>query len=135
MLPIFGILGSFQKNWVSSELRKYQDLLLHNVPSCLRKDLSQFFQYQLGIHYDISISDRSVKQSHIDPLSLSEYQRNSLSPLDCVDGTLRACYVIHRRYEKVFDHEQVSWLTQVYYPKETLPTCQCFTKNIMKLMF
>ena len=46
-----GILGSFQKNWVSPELQlfrkflTYQDLLLSNIPSSLPQELHEFFQF------------------------------------------------------------------------------------------
>ena len=124
-----GILGSFQKNWVSPELQMfrkfltYQDLLLSNVPSSIPQELREFFQFQLGVHDDISVSEGSVEQSHIDPLSLSQYQKNAVSSIPCVDATLKPFFIIHRRYEKFFNHEQVSWLTQVYsllYPNKTI---------------
>ena len=57
-----GILGSFQKNWVSPELQMfrnfltYQDLLLSNVPSNLPQVFCEFFQLQLGMHGEFSIS-------------------------------------------------------------------------------
>ena len=71
-----GILGSFQKNWISPELQMfrkfltYQDLLVSDVPSTLPPELGEFFQLQLGKHTEVSTSEGSVEQSHIDPLSL-----------------------------------------------------------------
>lgn len=76
-----GILGSFQKNWVSPELQMfrkfltYQDLLLSNIPSRLPQELREFFQFQLGVHEDVSVSEGSVEQSCIEPFFLSEFQK------------------------------------------------------------
>ena len=65
-----GFLEVFRKTGLLSFkcLLTYQDISLSNVPSNLPQELYEFFQLQLGV----SISDGSVEQSHIDPLTLSE---------------------------------------------------------------
>lgn len=124
-----GILGSFQKNWVSPELQMfrkfltYQDLLLSDVPATLPKELGEFFQLQLGKHGEVSVSEGSVEQSHIDPIFLSEYQNNTVCALPLIDGTEKSFHKVHRRYEKIFNHSEVSWLTDVYqllYPESEI---------------
>ena len=45
------------------------------------QELREFFQFQLGVHSDIRVSEGSVEQSCVDPLSPSEYQKMLFLPL------------------------------------------------------
>ena len=124
-----GVLGSFQKNWVSPELQMfkifltYQDLLLSDLPSTMPPELSEFFSLQLSRHGKVSLSEGSVEQSHADPFSLSEYQKNAICPLSEIDATESVLYKVHRRFEKLFNPAEVSSLSVVYlllYPEHEL---------------
>jgi hypothetical protein len=115
-----GVLGSFQKNWVSPELQMikkfltYQHLLVSEVPTSMPKELQDFFQLQLGQHKEHTTSEGSVEESHVDAHALMEYMKNSTCSLPEVQATELMCMSVFRRYEKFFDHVEVSWLTEVY---------------------
>ena len=73
-----GVLGNFQKNWVSPEkqmTRKflaYQNLLLSDAASILPEDIFEYQNFS-----DVSRSEGSVEQSHnIDSHNLLEYKKN-----------------------------------------------------------
>lgn len=122
-----GILGTFQGNWNSPELQMlrkfltYQSLLLSSIPSTLPEELSEFFQLQLGKYGEISISEGSVEESHVDALSLSEYTRSVACPVHLVDATEKEQQTVSKSSE-FFNHIEVNWLTSVY--KELYPTAR-----------
>ena len=117
-----GVLESFQKNWISSELQMlkkfitYQDLNFSDLPSTLPPELNDFFTFQLSMNgkFSARTSDGSIELSHADPFSLLEYQNNVLCPLSEIDATENSFYSIHRRFEKFLDSTEVSWLSVVY---------------------
>jgi len=122
-----GILGSFQKNWVSPELQMfktfltYQDLLLSNLPGSMPPELCEFFK--LSKHKEVSLTTGSVEQSHADPFSLLEYEKNALCLLPEIDASESALYKIHRRFLKIFSPSEVTWLSEVYsalYPEREI---------------
>ena len=124
-----GILGSFQKNWVSPELQMlrkfltYQDLLLCDIPSTLPPELAEFFTLQLNQHGQVSLSTGSVEQSHSDIVSLLQYQKNAVCQLSDIDATENDLYQVHRRFEKLLSPTEVSSLTAVYrllYPEKEI---------------
>ena len=116
-----GILGSFQKNWVKPEVQmikkflNYQNLLRSDISSALPPQLKDFFEIQVGKHSShITISEGSVEQSHVDASSVLALRVNQHCSLSSINATNCSLYRVTKRYEKFFDHEQVTWLTIIY---------------------
>lgn len=124
-----GIMGRFQNNWISPEQQMahkflaYQDLLTMELSKALPKQLNDFFDNQLTKYAEISLGEGSLEQSHIDSLSVVNYSKNStcgVNEINAVDCTL---FHIGQKYEKYFDHDEVTTLSEVYsvlYPDQQL---------------
>ena len=83
--------------------------------------MHDFFRFELCRYGEVS--EGSVEQSNVDSFSLLEYRVNMSCPLSQLDAShLQSVQQITgRRYEKVFNHTEVSWLFNVY-QKLYLPT-------------
>ena len=96
-----GILGNFQKNWLSPELQMFkkfltfQDLLLSDLPSTMPQELADFFKLQLIESEGVSLTTGSVEQSHADPVSLLDYHRNPRCPVHKIGATEGVLYQTH----------------------------------------
>lgn len=115
-----GVLGSFQKNWVSPELQMtrkflaYQNLLLIDVSTSLPEDLREFFVYQARMCGEISVGEGSLEQSHIDSLDLLEYKKNCTCDLSIIDASESIMHTYSHRHEAIFNHTEVEYLISVY---------------------
>ena len=128
------ILGSFQKNWVSPELQMfltYQYLLFSNV--AYLNSFVNFSSFNLVyMATSVFVRDQLSSLIYIHYLSLSTFF--ALPSIASDDTTLRHFYIAHRRYENIFDHQEVSWLTQVYnvlYPHETFSHVPMFHETLI----
>ena len=93
----------------------YQHLLLSEVHSSMPQELGEFFQLQLGQQKKHIISEGSIQETHIDALSLFEYLKNRVCPLSNINAVqLNVHITSSRRYQKLFTHEEVMWLSEVY---------------------
>lgn len=112
-----GVLGSFQKNWISPELQMtrkflaYQNLLIMDVSTVLPPDLREFFEHQV---YEVNASEGSVEQSQVDSLDLLEYKKSCTSTLSNIDASEGLMYTCSRKYEALFNSIEVESLTSVY---------------------
>ena len=114
-----GILGTFQKNWISPEQMakkfiSYQDLLLIDISSALPQELREFFEHHVSKCKDVSLGEGSLMQTHVDSIDLLEYKKSSFcipSQINSIEGPM---HMLYRRYEGLFDPEEVESLTSVY---------------------
>lgn len=115
-----GILGNFQKNWISPELQMtrkflaYQKLLLMDVSTSLPSDLREFFEYQVGKCAEISVSEGSLEQSHVNSLDLLEYKKNSNCNISYIDACESSFHTCSHRCEAIFNYTEVESLASVY---------------------
>ena len=115
-----GILGTFQKNWISPEQQmarkfiSYQHLLLMEVSTALPDEIREFFEDHVTKCGEISLGEGSLQQSHVDSSSLLAYKKSSICTLPEVDATQGPMYVLYRRYEGIFDSSDIESLTTVY---------------------
>ena len=73
------------------------------------------FELQLGKHCEVCITSGSVAQSHVDPFSLQDYQKNSICSLPEIETTFSVHQEVHHRcFRKVLSPDEVSWLSDVY---------------------
>ena len=101
----------------------YQDLLQSDLPATLPQELADFFRIHLSKQSEVSVTDGSVEQTHIDTFSLLEYSKNATCSIPNIDGRENIQQKIVKRYEMHFNHIQVKWLTEVYqylYPLATI---------------
>ena len=118
-----GILGSFQKHWISPEQQvakkfiSYQHLLLM-VSTALPEEIREFFMAHVGKCGELSLGEGSLIQRHVDS---SDYKKSSL----CIPSEINATQgPMYRRYERLFNSSEVESLTKVYqalYPYHTFP--------------
>ncbi len=76
--------------------------------------MGEFFQLQLGKYGEISVSEGSVKESHVDALTLSEYRQSVACPVHLIDATEKEQQIIPKSSEKFFSLIEVNELTSVY---------------------
>ncbi len=121
-----GVLGSFQSNWISPELQMMRKFLTYqqsDLPATMPLELVDFFRMHLSKQSEVSVTDGSVEQTHIDSFSLLEYNKNATCPIANIDGRDNIKQSVAKRYEVHFNHIQVAWLTEVYkrlYPLATI---------------
>ena len=115
-----GILGTFQKNWITPEQQmvkkflSYQQILLMDLPSALPLELREFFEDHVCKCMSLNAGEGSVMQTHVDSSSLLQYKKNSLCALASIDATESAMHALYRRYEGIFDSDEIHCLTCVY---------------------
>ena len=115
-----GILGTFQKNWVSPEQQMakkfitYQHLLLMDVSTALPEELREFFVDHISKCGEISLGEGSLVQTHVDSSNLLDYKKNSYCVTSEINATEGPMHILYRRYEQLLDCYEVESLTTVY---------------------
>lgn len=116
-----GVLGSFQKNWVSPELQMsrkfltYQALLQIDTATSLPSDLKEFFQSQMNNRYtELSVGEGSLEQTQTESLDLMNYRKNCDCDIHFIKASESNEYSISRRSESLFTSSEISSLTEVY---------------------
>ena len=96
-----GILGTFQKNWISPEqqmARKfmaYQHLLSMDVCTALPLEFKEFFEYQVGRPGGITLGEGSLEESHLDSFDLLQYQKSATCSLPEIDSSESLAQVLY----------------------------------------
>ena len=115
-----GILGSFQKSWISPELQmakkflSYQHLLLMDVSVALPAEIQEFFENNITKCSDISVGDGSLMQTHVDGSDLLNYKKNSICVPSQINAREGPMHKLYRRYESIFPSDELASLTTVY---------------------
>ena len=134
-----GILGSFQKNWISPELQMfrkfltYQDLLVSDVPSTLPPELGEFFSLVSILRLAL-VKDQLNNLTLI--LSLFSSTKTMLFVLFHALTQLNTHFILCTEGMKIFLimrrlHGLVMF-TICSIPKKKFTMCLCFMKGFMK---
>ena len=115
-----GILGTFQKNWISPEQQmarkfiSYQHLLLMDIAAVLPDELAEFFADNITKCREISLGEGSLVQTHVDSSHLLDYKKSAYNVLSAINATESSIHILYRRYECLLDSSEVESLTTVY---------------------
>lgn len=104
-----GVLGTFQKNWISPEMQMtkkilvYQDLLCFEASSTLPPELLDFFYHHIRSQTSmVSVGEGSLEQSHVDGYDLLKYKAYISCPVSDVDASEHIHQYLSRRCEGFF---------------------------------
>ena len=137
-----GILGRFQKNWISPEQQmakkfiSYQHLFLTDVSSALPEEIREFFDDHVSKCKDISVGEGSLLQTHVDSSDLLEYKKSSICIPSHVNATEGPMHILYRRYEGLFNPDEVESLGTVYqalYPDITFDHIPMVYESVREL--
>ena len=109
---------------------------LTDVSSALPEEIREFFDDHVSKCKDISVGEGSLLQTHVDSSDLLEYKKSSICIPSHVNATEGPMHILYRRYEGLFNPDEVESLGTVYqalYPDITFDHIPMVYESVREL--